>query len=71
MDKAKYVYGEDCTKCKFLEPYVEKRAEEMGIQLKKIPYTEVKDIEITSIPTLLWDKVYDYDWIIALINEKN
>lgn len=60
-DIAQYIYGEDCSKCKFLEPHVEKRAEEMGIQLEKIPYSEVKDMEITSIPTLLWDKVYDYD----------
>jgi hypothetical protein len=28
-------------------------------------------MEITSIPMLLWDKAYDYDWIIALINDKN
>jgi len=70
-DIAQYIYGEDCSKCKFLEPHVEKRAEEMGIQLEKIPYSEVKDMEITSIPMLLWDKAYDYDWIIALINDKN
>ena len=60
-DIAQYIYGEDWSKCKFLEPHVEKRAEAMRIQLEKIPYSEVKDIEITSIPMLLWDKAYDYD----------
>ena len=69
-----YIYGEDCSKCHMVKPYVEKRATENGIELHEYKFTELdqEQFQITSIPTLIikeWDEqqVLQYEEIISLI----
>ena len=70
MEKAIYYYSEDCVKCRFLEPHVEKRAEENWIKLEKRLYT-IAENEITSVPMLLRNNTqYDYESIVYLLQKK-
>lgn len=63
---------QDCTKCKFLKPHVEKWCKENGYSFKEMEYWPWME-EVTSVPcAMIWeDIILDYDWIIELITNKN
>lgn len=53
MEKRTFVYGEDCSKCRSLEPFVRMSAKVKNIELTEVEYKDLKDENILTIPTLI------------------
>lgn len=55
MEQYLFVYGQDCSKCKFVEKYVEERTKGTGISYDKKLHEECW-YDINVIPTLIHTK---------------
>lgn len=62
----------DCTKCKFIKPHLEKWCKENWFKFKEMEYWPWMD-EVTSVPcAMIWeDVILDNEWILELITSKN
>lgn len=75
MKEINFIYWDDCSKCHFVRPHLEKRCKENWYNFVAMKYGET-EMELTSIPVAIvnnWEdtEIIDYDGILNLIMGKN
>lgn len=73
MKEINFIYWDDCSKCHFIRPHLEKWCKENWYNFVAMQYWET-EMELTSIPVAIvndWEKseIIDYEWILSLITK--
>lgn len=71
MKECVLITTNDCVKCKFVKPHLEKWCKENWYKFKEMEYWPWMD-EVTSVPCAMIgdDVILDYEWLIDILSNK-
>ena len=72
MKECVLISTNDCAKCRYIKPHLEKWCKENWYKFKEMEYWPWMD-EVTSVPcAMIWeDVILNNEWILELITSKN